>query len=105
MEAGKLRHRITIQQPVEAKGPTGEDVPTWTDLVTIWAEVADLQGREYLSRTAETAATTVRVVIRERSDIDTTMRVVHGSRILGIEAVIRPSKPGNRMQLMCREIS
>lgn len=105
MRSGRLRHRVTIQYPVTAKGATGEDVPTWTELAQIWAAVEPLTGREFLSRTAETAEITTRVVARDRSDVNSTMRVIFGSRILHIEAVIRPAYRGREMQLMCREIS
>ncbi|MGW8241252.1 phage head closure protein, partial [Klebsiella pneumoniae] len=43
MQAGKLRHRITLQEPVKEQNPTtGSVINTWRDVATLWAEVAPL---------------------------------------------------------------
>jgi len=56
MEAGKLRHSITIQVM-----DTNE---TWSDLVTCQAQVNGLSGNEYWAASAEQAQNSVDFVIR-----------------------------------------
>ncbi len=56
MEAGKLRHQITIQMM---------DVhESWFDLVTCNAQVNGLSGSEYWAASAEQAQNTVEFIVR-----------------------------------------
>ena len=48
MQAGRLRHRITINQKVVARNDFGEEIITWTEVGTFWGSVEPLQGRELL---------------------------------------------------------
>ena len=50
MQAGKLRHRITLQKPVKVQDPeTGSVENIWQDLAQLWAEVSPLSAREFVS--------------------------------------------------------
>lgn len=50
MQAGKLRHRVTLQEPVKEQNPTtGAVINTWRDVATIWAEVYPLSAREFIA--------------------------------------------------------
>lgn len=53
MQAGKLRHRVTIQEPVMVQNPeTGAVNKTWQDIATVWAEVSPLSAREFIAAQA-----------------------------------------------------
>lgn len=53
MQAGKLRHRVTIQEPVIVQNPeTGAVNKTWRDVATVWAEVSPLSAREFIAAQA-----------------------------------------------------
>ncbi|WP_228303207.1 phage head closure protein [Klebsiella michiganensis] len=39
MQAGRLRHRVTIQNFTTSRTPSGQPVEKWEDGKTIWAEV------------------------------------------------------------------
>jgi len=61
MEAGKLRHSITIQV-MDAN-------ETWSDLVTCQAQVNGLSGNEYWAASAEQAQNSVDFIIRFYSSL------------------------------------
>lgn len=42
IQAGKLRHRITIQRETVTRDEYGSEVKTWDDLATVWASVEPL---------------------------------------------------------------
>lgn len=113
MRIGRLRNRVTIQQLVQTKNDYNEEVESWEDYVldgktqTVWAEIEDLRGREYhQARQVPAAEVTTRVRIRYRSDIKAlTFRIIHGTRILGIQSVIEPEGRRCRLELMCKEIA
>ncbi len=61
MQAGRLRHRVTIQNFTTSRTPSGQPVEKWEDGKTIWAEVKGISGRELLAAGAERADATIRV--------------------------------------------
>lgn len=63
MEAGKLRHKITIQTMNESDG--------WDDLFSCFAQVNGLSGNEYWAASAEQAQNTVDFVVRYTANLST----------------------------------
>lgn len=50
MQAGALRHRITLQAAVDTQdGTTGEPVRSWSTIATVWASVLPMKGREIMA--------------------------------------------------------
>lgn len=78
MQAGKLRHRVTIQRPVETKGPFGEVVTTWE---TVWANVAaaieNLRGNKFFAAQQINPNVTTEITVRYREGVTNDMRVIH----------------------------
>jgi len=103
MRAGLLRHKVTIQSRVESQGSTGEVTWTWEDVATVHAAVEPLTGREAIAAQQVQSEATVKVRIRYREGITTKMRVKHGSRYYGIEAVLQMYGEFKEVQLMCKE--
>jgi SPP1 family predicted phage head-tail adaptor len=81
--AGQLRHPITIERLTTARDTHGGIVRSWTPVVSgIRAKVANLSGNEQ-SATAQggmTGETRTEFTIRFVPNIDTSMRVKHGTR-------------------------
>ena len=95
MEAGKLRNRVTIQSPSYTQNPaTGAMTPTWNDVVTLWAQVEALSGRDYIAAQAHQSAISARVTIRFRNDITRNMRLLFDGNIYTIEAILPDNKSG-----------
>lgn len=106
VRAGLLRHRVTIQQQVSDTDEWGQPVDTWNDVDTVWGEVRDLQGREFMeSRQAPGGEITTRVRIRYRGDMTRQKRIVTSGRVLEIESVLEPTGRSELLELMCREAS
>ncbi|GAB4274628.1 phage head closure protein [Thermincola ferriacetica] len=104
MRAAELRHRITIQQN---NGTTtdseGIPIENWFDVVTVWARIRDLSGREYFAAQQVQAEVSTEITIRYREGINTNMRVKYGSRIFGIQSII-PDERKTELRLMCKEV-
>ena len=84
MEAGRLRHRVTIQERVTVQDPNGDPVVTWTDWATnVPAEILPVSGREFLAGQGITAQVTVKIRIRWRRGLKPTMRFVHAVDLSG----------------------
>lgn len=105
MDAGRLRQRVTIQEPVTARNGFGEAITAWTTVAMVWASVEPLSGREFFAAEHVQSEITHRVRVRYRAGIAPTMRVVFNGRHLMIEAVINYGERGTDLQLMCREMA
>lgn len=105
LAAGRLRHRVTIQQPVHTQDPdTGAMTTTWADVAEVAAEVAPMSVREFIASAAMQSQVTARITIRYRPGIDASMRVVHKDRIYNIQGVLSDPESGlEYLTLPCSE--
>lgn len=97
MQAGKLRHRVVIQEPIEVQDDdTGAIEVTWTPIDTVWAAIEPLSAREFITSAAETSKVVARVSIRYRSDVTAKMRLYHAAKDLyyNIEGVLSDKESG-----------
>jgi SPP1 family predicted phage head-tail adaptor len=97
IKAGKYRHRITIEKPVEGKNSGGDRVSTWqtvsldsdTELENIPAEVLLGPGTEKFASGAKQASIDARINFRWFEGLTQAMRIICDGRIyniVGIEA-------------------
>jgi SPP1 family predicted phage head-tail adaptor len=103
MQAGRLRHRITLQEERPTRDSYKAEVLGWVDVATVWAAVEPLRGREYFSAQQVNSEVSHRVTIRYRSGVTSAMRVLFGSRVLQIDGVINVNEQNRELQLMCIE--
>lgn len=80
VSAGKLRHRITIQSRIDTQDSvTGENKVTWvdTDWKRIPAAIEPFSAREFISAQSQQSEVSLRIVIRFRSGINSSMRIIN----------------------------
>lgn len=94
----QLNKRVTIQERSDGEDAAGQPVDVWSDVATVWASIDAISGREYFASQANQAELQTRIRIRLRDDITPAMRVVHGSTIYNIKAVLPQSR---ELHLMC----
>lgn len=86
IQAGKLRHRIEIQHKVTPRDPVtlefGE--PEWQMFAKVWAQVSPLSARDLIAAQAAQSEATARIVIRYRSGVLPTMRIVYRDEVYSI---------------------
>lgn len=110
MRAGRLRHRITLQQQdpdPPAQSADGGRIDAWltaADLVP--AEVRQLRGREFEGQGQALAEVTTRIRIRNHPSlaIAPDWRVLHGSTVYDIVHVIDVDGRGRDLELLCRAL-
>ncbi|GKX58348.1 phage head closure protein [Leminorella grimontii] len=108
MQAGRLRHRVTIQNFTSQRDDYGQPVEEWSNGATVWAEVLGISGRELISSGAEMAEVTIRVWMRWRADVTASSRLLCLSgpyRGSLLEIVGRPiaDGKGTRLEILCKE--
>jgi SPP1 family predicted phage head-tail adaptor len=82
MQAGPLRHRVTIETKREDRDAHGGVVEVWEPLTTVWASVSPLQGRELFLAQQVDARLSHRVILRYQPDLTPTQRLLFKDRPL-----------------------
>lgn len=103
IKAGPLRYRVHLQQPVVQTADDGEPVITdWVDVCPpIFAAIESLSGREWMASAEFRPDVQTRIRIRWRTGITSAMRVVHGSTIYNITAVLPKLEGMSEVHLYC----
>ena len=93
--SGKLRHKVEILAPSnEQDQDTGEIIPGWDVVASVWADIAPLSGREFLASGAEQSEVTGKITIRYRSGLDAAMQIRHRSTLYSIKAILPDAESG-----------
>lgn len=103
--AGRLRHRVLIQNPVESQDPvSGALITTWVDLATVFAEVAPSSAREFVAAQAIDSEVTARITIRHRAGVTDKSRIVHRGQVYNVHGVLADPVSGlEYLTLPCGE--
>lgn len=108
--AGRLRHRLLIQEygyVLDSSGEPVQDPETgavekaWTDLAEVWAGLEPLSGKEFLAAQAVNSEISTRIVIRTRP-INAGNRIIFRGEFYNIRAVLPDKESGlEYVSLMC----
>lgn len=104
MRAGKLQHRVVIEQATTTKSATGAPVVTWAEYKQVWAEARPMSGDEVLRSVAEVAQGTTIFSIRYRRAVNPKMRLLWQDRVFDIQQVIDVGGRGREMELLGTEV-
>lgn len=101
--AGKLDQRVTLRAIGAGQDAAGQPSGAWADVATVWADVRDISGREFIGAGGVANEVQTRIFIRRRADTVPAMRVQHSSTTYHIEAVLEQE---NGLQLLaCRRLA
>jgi SPP1 family predicted phage head-tail adaptor len=105
IEAGRLRHRIDIDDKVESQDETGDPVVTWNPwAVSVPAAIEPLKGNEFAGANQLLGRASVLIIIRWRAGVLRTMRLRHGTTIYNIVDVM-PDPDSGRNHLLLPAVS
>ena len=102
MNAGKLRDLVTVQENKGTQNSQGEVISSWSDVLTDYAEVRRMGGREYFSQARVEADVDTHVLMRYRAEIKAKHRIKFESTYFDIQSVI-PDQRKTQVELFCKE--
>ena len=88
IRAGEYDQRITIQSKSVTRNSIGEEVVSWTDVVTVWAKVMPMRGNALYAANQQQHLIDARFLIRDRSGITPDMRIIWKSEPYDINNII-----------------
>lgn len=102
---GALRHRVTLEAPIDAPDGAGGFSRSFVPVADLWARIAPGSAREdFVEQRAEQATNQV-VTIRWREGVAKDMRFVHRGRKLRIQSAVDPDERRRFLICQCEEIS
>lgn len=102
-----LRHRVTLQAPLDTDDGAGGVTTAWSDVATLWAAIVPAGPGSTAERLAAgriEAAARLRLTIRHRPGLSHAMRFVAGPRVLAILGIADPDGRGRWLTCDCEEI-
>ncbi len=103
MQAGRLRHRVALQQAMTTQNIMGEPTDGWVTYKTVSASVGPLRGAERERIQSVDADIKHKVVIRYLKQLSAKHRVLHRGRSLDINEIINPDERNIELTLYCSE--
>ena len=88
MNTGRLRERIIIQTYSDSSNDYGETVKNWTTFATVFAGKRSVTGREYIQNDKVKGEVSHVFRIRYLDGVQDKMRILLGSRVFEIRAVL-----------------
>lgn len=98
MRAGRLRHKITIQRPVQTGGTWGA-ARTWETFKKVWGGIEPVSAKEKERAEHFSSEVTGTITIRWIAGIDPSMRVTWEGRIFRIVGVVDQDYRHRELQL------
>lgn len=103
--AGALRHRLTIETPVDVDDGAGGVTRNYAAIDEVWASIETIAANAAWSDNRTGARLTHRIQLRWRADIDTGMRFLFGARIFWVRSVADADAHRRRLSVMVEEQS
>lgn len=107
MRAGRLRHRVAIEQRVETPDTDGDLITSWTLIADeVPAEIVPLSARELMAAQATQSEVSVRITIRWRAGLKANMRVrrLDDGRVYNVAGIVEDNCSGREwITLPCSE--
>lgn len=106
MQAGKLRHRVTIQSATQVPLPDGDTAEHWAAIplgTAVPCSITALSGSETRVGAQQQPIATSEIKLRFRADVKEDMRVIHGERTLNIVRAFDPDGRQRELVLWVKE--
>ena len=100
ISAADLNQRVNIEQRSGAQDELGQPIETWALVAAVWASVKHQSGLSAIKGDADVSTVKASIRIRYRTGIDAGMRVVCGSEIYDIRAIL-PNRAEGFADLVC----
>lgn len=85
MQVGALDRRLTIQGFTTTRDPeSNEEIQTWADLGTVWANKRDVSAREFFSAGSDNSEQVSVFTIRWRTGLTSLLRVIYEGQVFDI---------------------
>lgn len=98
LASGRLRHKVELQQQVMEQDTDGDVTVTWETIARPWAAVEPASVNAFIAAQARQSEVRGQIVIRQRDEINGSMRFVHRQKAYMILGVLEDKESGLEYQ-------
>lgn len=105
VEPGAFRHRVAFDEPNPSEGPSGQAVAGWEPMMTLWADIEPISGRESVVAAAQAAEVDTLIRIRysqQAAAIVPTWRARFRDVVYDIKAVANVNMRDRKIELLAQ---
>lgn len=103
MNAGSLRHRVTVQARTDAVDDIGQPVTTWDTVGDVWANIKYQSGLGAIKAGADVSISRASIRVRHAA-YKPGQRIVYGNETFAVLAVL-PDGSRQHVDLVCEVIN
>jgi SPP1 family predicted phage head-tail adaptor len=103
LNAGDLNQSVELE--TGGLNASGDEITSYTPLMTVRGSVEPLRGREYLDAEKVNSEVDTRIRIRYREGLDTAKRATVRGTVYDIRSIINPHGSNRVLELMCKTVS
>lgn len=103
MRAGSLKNKITFQEQTQTKNNFGEVEETWSDVLTTWASIQTISGKEQYLSNQNYATLSHKLRVRYSSLINSKQKILFGTRVFKILAVLNIFEKNKELEILVEE--
>jgi len=103
MRVGPLRHLCRVEKLSPAKDAFGGIVNTWELSVNVWCSIAPVSGKESWMSAQKYETATHTVFCRYTDKVTPKMRMLFGTRVFDIVAVMNVQEQNKMLKLVVEE--
>lgn len=104
-DPGSLNSLVRIQAQSTAQDALGQPLLVWADVATVWADVRMPNGMQSIKADASVSVAVASIRIRFRTGLDAGMRVLHGTTVYQINAVLPDVAGREFVDLVCQVVT
>lgn len=104
--AGKLRHRVTIEQPATSRDSRGRQTDNWKQCARASAQITNLSGTDAETARQYYATATVRINLRVRRNfkLETAHRIRFGKRLFEVGYIDNVDQVNSVWSILASEV-
>lgn len=102
---GALRHRLMLENPIDADDGFGGFVRSFAPGPMLWAEIAPVRAADRFVAGRNEWTLTHRVTMRRRDDVTPGVRLRFGARVFVVHAAQASAARDDRLVCQCEEIA
>jgi len=100
---GRLRYLVKLQSPTRTTDTGGGQSISWSTVTDLYADIRPASGNEAFTQGQLQENTRHEVTVRYRSDMNTSYRLLYGSRIFNIRHIKNVNESDRFFVLTCEE--
>lgn len=100
---GRLKHLVSLQKPTRTTDTGGGQAISWSTVAQIYVDIRPASGKETFTQGQLKETLTTEITTRHRAALDTSYRILFGTRAFNIKHVKNVDERSKFLILTCEE--